>query len=346
MNNKFNYQVYRFIVLILLIILCKPLWAGETSIALAGDTPDIDPVELSDGLEETGFEEKGLEEDSGEQQDELDPRHSVFSFNHMIGATYNNWGIIYIIKAYKRWWLYDSEDILWKNGHIDIGFIDDISPIFNLAGGFVEIEPIAVLNLRLDFQQFTLFPLPINASYGYFYYPDSSISPSELDFSVDYRSNRDSLPATYNYGFRFRGTIRFQVMFYRLAIVHLMEICYYHLNQRDNETYWYDPISDSIHKTKDWDINNFTFFLIQVMEGDEKEGNLLIGAGYKYLWVQGSGYHNNRIGLGMFWDIGDELWFMEHPQWLLTILWYTDDPNIRTGIPFVATTFTFNTDLY
>lgn len=282
----------------------------------------------------------------------------LLSINHFVGVTYRNWGLMYIIRVYKRWMLFDTDNILWKNCHVDLGFVNDLSPAFNIVGGYVEVEPIAVLNMRLDVQQYTLFNIPgkpFNA-YGYYYYPDDGTPLEELDFSANYRasgSNKqgETWKATYNYGFRMRLSIRLQAEYWRIAIVDMIEMSFQTFAQKSNETYWYDPMTDAIHKRTDFDFNSYLFLLFKILGYDPTDENTLyLGAGWKYLWVVGTQYKNNRVGLGLYWMMWEELWFMENPVLLFTALWYLDDPYKTKKpmgyVPFIGLTFSFNTDIY
>lgn len=294
-------------------------------------------------------------EDQAETNDTEMQKEEPFLFiSHYLAIRYRELGLVYQFKLWKRWYLYDSENFLFKNSHVDVGFVDDLSPACNAVGGYVEIEPIVVLNMRFDFQQFTWFHLPISPSLGYFYFPDKN-RVSEVDFSTSYRnSGKDKdgneFSATNNYGFRFRTTIRVLAALWRFAFVDILEITYMYMPRVANENFWYNAIIDNLNRTEhDWFFNNYCFLFFIILGEDPQDNKLMFGAGWKYLWIEGTQIKNNRVGAGFYWEISDELWFMENPLWMVVILWHLDDPYKSTrnqGIPFIATTFSFNTNWY
>ncbi len=79
--------------------------------------------------------------------------------------------------------LFDSEELLFADTYVDAGITTALSPAFAWAGPYVEILPLAVLNLRFSAQFMGYF-----GNFGYLYVPDDEAREwtlSALDESAD-----------------------------------------------------------------------------------------------------------------------------------------------------------------
>ena len=142
----------------------------------------------------------------------------AIGLKHLIGVTYNWAALLYEFRGYKRWKLSNSDNILWKNNHIDIGVVNSATPFFNMMGVYLEVEPIAILNLKFDLQKVHFFHLPVNSAFGYLYYPKEENDPDKINFEAEFREKRDELPATSTDGYRFKTTAELKLMVKKVAV--------------------------------------------------------------------------------------------------------------------------------
>ena len=268
----------------------------------------------------------------------------AIGLKHLIGVTYNWAALLYEFRGYKRWKLSNSDNILWKNNHIDIGVVNSATPFFNMMGVYLEVEPIAILNLKFDLQKVHFFHLPVNSAFGYLYYPKEENDPDKINFEAKFREKRDELPATSTDGYRFKTTAELKLMVKKVAVVSNITMSYLSIKKVKDEIYWYDGLSTALHKSEDFDINTLNFLFYKFKGKTKNSGKLLVGPALKYTWVYSTGYTNKRIGLASFWELGNSLLFMKKPTWLCSIMWYKNDKYHKDFIPYILTAFSFNTD--
>jgi hypothetical protein len=269
-------------------------------------------------------------------------------FSHTILASYRTLGVLYDFNAYKRWKLWDRDDVLFKTAHFDAGLADEWTPVYNHVGGYLELEPIAVLKLRVDAYQMTYYRVPIDASYGYLYYPAGESDPRRLPYSESARQKRDQLPATTTTGWRVKGNAELRLMVDRVALLQSVDVNRLTVKPRGtpNEDYWYEPFSDSIHRTTDVDVTYFALLLYQLRSPATEGQNLMIGPTYKHLWVRGTGFNNDRLGVTILFEPKQDVLFLKEPRLACLVLWYLNDPNLKGPLPFVALALSFNTNWY
>ena len=193
-----------------------------------------------------------------------------------------------------RTYLFDSESVLFADAYVDGGITTAFSPAFAWVGPYVEMVPIAVLNLRVSVQHLSYF-----GTFGFLH--DAG---TERDWSLDAldRSADQSLGMSAT-GFRLEARATPQMRVDR--IVFTAETSF-HIQEVDVDRAYYEPYFDILFEPQER-------FLITrptlgyLIGSDLSHWYLLVGARWERIMTANSDITRDTAGLVWAWSIPDTL---------------------------------------
>ncbi|GEM_PF-2111399 len=239
-----------------------------------------------------------------------------------------------------RYYFSDSDSIVFRNNHIGFGATNTLSPATNSIGAFIEFEPIAILNVRLQYDYLTYFGEFVGMLE--FESPDEDYSARTLD------ERADNDEAVWAVGHCYSVNPTFQIMLGRFVAVNRSSFMWYDIIDKDN--YFYNPVSDTLMKHKEYFFSNDAIVgFIPRKESDDKL--LIVGTRYAYSYVHSTDRRRQQLGMVMVWMLGKKIWFMEKPRLTVAAMGYLEDqaPNgeeYRKDDLFVGGLFEFEHTLW
>jgi len=207
----------------------------------------------------------------------------------------------------------DSDSILFKNNNAGFGIADTISPATNAIGAFVEIEPIAVFKLRVQYeylQYFGAFTALLS-----FTHKDSDYSDSELDHRQD---EKEAVWAT---GTHFFIQPTFQIQIKRFIALNTASFEWFNINK---DHYYYEPTLDTLLRTTDYVFLNSAVVGCELWKKDDNT-RMILGVRHEYFLVQSTGRERQDVAGAFVWMIGNKIWFLEKPMLLMAVGGYPHD---------------------
>ncbi|WP_455381530.1 hypothetical protein [Salinispira pacifica] len=205
-----------------------------------------------------------------------------------IQASYNPLGVQLVTRLFYRIPLIDKPGILWESTRIEIGVQNNLSPAYDFAGAFINIEPIAIFNLTLTAQAagyytalgFGLFPV---GGYGAGY--DSGAL--------------DSVTPLNRFGYLLSAAPTVKAAVGPILFLDTGTLTYF--SAPTDTGYFYEIAGDTILADSDTELSNQAYLLTTILPG------LLAGMNDSLLYVPGSGYLSHRIcAAGVYsTDIGE-----------------------------------------
>lgn len=225
----------------------------------------------------------------------------------------------------------DSDSILFKNNNVGLGVFDCINPATNSLGVFVEVEPIAVFKLRVQYEYVQYF----GAFTAMLVFPDknSDYSDSELEYLEE---EKEAVWAT---GQVFTVMPTFQIMVGRFVALDMMKFRWYDMNK---EGYFYEPTEDTLAEMEDYFFTNEAVIGVALWKKDEKN-MLLLGTRHLYFSLEESGKQRQELDGVLVW-MRDKLFFMENPTVMTAIGGYLED-QYRTKDVMIGLVFSFEYSL-
>ena len=234
-------------------------------------------------------------------------------FKHQFALSYFPLGVRYHLDAFKRWYLFDSESVLFKKSHLDIGLSEEIAPTYNLIGAYLNIEPIAVFSLRaqLDYGSIGMIGGKENfysflqfkgddagADYSYKNRKKQTEDVSEADSSVISSQKNGVLHAL------FKPVLKMKVG--KFIAVNATTINYWDVP--DFKGLWYEYTSDMLHEEKGWDMINDSLLIYEVWDEKScKNGSFLrVGLYNRYVKVFKTEMNAWKLGGAVQWQIAKQ----------------------------------------
>ena len=205
-----------------------------------------------------------------------------------------------------------SDSILTRNNHIGVGLVDEISPATNAGGVFLEFEPIAVFNLRVQYDYVNYFGL-LGAIVTF---PDKN---SNYSSGIMNHLDSDRIETANGTHFKIQPTL--QAEFKRFIMLNTTSFEWFDINKED---YFYEPTNDTLMKTKDYFFSNMTVAGYQVW-GTGDYHRIILGARYTYFRVESTERERKQLDGAMIWFMGDKRWFMERPRLVLVAGGFIED---------------------
>lgn len=171
---------------------------------------------------------------------------------------------------------------LWNSTSIDLGFDGSVTPVDYNVATFINIEPVAVFNLKLTASLQRYYTA---AGYGYY-----RMESPDSDYSYSAQSDIEGESKT-AYKFSAEPTLKFRYG----RVIFGNTFTFNYINTQTNDEYYYEPYSDSIHKSEDTDYSNSTSLLFEVRSG------LLAGVNNFYSRTGSVDCTSNRVSGIIIW---------------------------------------------
>ncbi len=191
-------------------------------------------------------------------------------------------GVQLVTKLVYRVPLARSTGVLWESTKIDFGIINTLSPAYELAGIFVDIEPIAFFDLALTAQLTGYF----NAlGFGLVYLSGYTAAFDNASLSGRTQSNAA--------GYVLVAAPTLKVAFGPFVALDTFSATYFHVG--DGSGHFFERIANCALAKSDYELSNQLYCLVTIIPG------LLAGLNDYLLIVPGSAYISHRVaGVGVF----------------------------------------------
>jgi len=178
--------------------------------------------------------------------------------------------------------LMKSAGILWESTKIDFGVINTLSPAYELAGVFVDVEPIAFFDLALTAQFTGYFN---SLGFGLVDLPGYAAAFDNASLSGLTQSNAA--------GYMLVAAPTLKVAFGPFAALDTFSATYFHVG--DGNGYFFERIANCALSKSDYELSNQLYGLVTIVPG------LRAGLNDSVLIVPASGYLSHRVaGVGVF----------------------------------------------
>jgi hypothetical protein len=205
---------------------------------------------------------------------------STWNLSQTLGGSINPLGIDLGTQFYWKLPLSDSQDILWKSTSLKIGLQNDVTPAFERLGFFVQIEPIAIFDIKVT-------------AAGAFYYKALSFGFLDLaGYTSEYYSpGADSIVQQDKLGFQLAVKPTFKFALGPVLFSNTFTLEYFNLGAGG---FFYERNYDTVLKYQDFCIANETYLLFDLKV-------LLVGLAHYLMYVPGSGALSDRLSaIGIF----------------------------------------------
>jgi hypothetical protein len=199
-----------------------------------------------------------------------------FYLDQNVQASYDPLGLQFVTRFYYRIPLVKKEGILWESTKIDVGVQNNLSPAYDMIGGYVDIAPIAVFDVAFTAQAIVFYDF-----LGFGFYTLSGYS-APFDSAA-----LDALTATNTAGYSVSATPTVKIAAGPIVAVDSFSMTFFSV---DNGTgFFYERINNCVLAKQDTELVNQAYLLASVTSG------VLVGLNDTYLLVPGSGYVSHRL---------------------------------------------------
>ncbi|UCD85112.1 MAG: hypothetical protein JSU92_02675 [Deltaproteobacteria bacterium] len=259
-------------------------------------------------------------------------RHSRLLLTNQIKGRAIPEGVSDTIELNYRYYYSGSDSILFQNNHLGIGFAESISPATNSVGGFIEIEPVAVFNLRIQYEYIQYFGVLT----AILTFPDKDSDYSD-DILDERKENGDAEWAT---GSHISILPTFQIKIGRFVALDMLSFEWWEI---DKNNYFYEPSNDTLMKTSDYFFTNATIAGLELWSRDENT-MMILGTRYTHFRVESADKIRKQLDGIMIWMMGEKRWWMEKPV-LVTVAGGILEDKYREGSFFAGIVFEFEYSL-
>ncbi len=250
---------------------------------------------------------------SGIARAENTGKYSHLYLKSSFGARYTPPGFGETVEMHYRYYYSDSDSILFQNNHVGAGLVDSISPATNEAGAFIEIEPIAVFRLRMEYLYKTFFGeftalMPFSSK-------DADYSESVLE------ERQEDDEAVWEYGHIYKIKPTLQAQYKRFILLNNTSFEWYDI---DKKGYFYEPVNDTLMKTDDYFFLNSTIVGAEVWKKSDRK-RVIAGSRYSYFRVDSTHTERHQLDGVLVWMMGKKLAFMENPLLMCAVGGYLED---------------------
>jgi len=239
--------------------------------------------------------------------------------------------------------LLDSQSLLFRDTFVSGAASLKLNPAFLKVGPMIELQPIAVLNIRAGYEF-----VPYFGSFGNLRtYP----SPA-ADYSDDSRKMTENLAySTTGHHVLIEPTLQAKVK--SVAVRSKFAVEYWAMSVREGDTTFYDATLDTHVPANGVTLANDTDLLYL-------GGKLTAGVRFSAVWpvyqdadfgptgepADFAGASHMRIGplVAYSFNTNDLGTGFNKPTVLANIAWYLDHPNRKGGVPYVLVGFAFSSD--
>lgn len=236
--------------------------------------------------------------------------------------------------------LSDSESPLFRDTFLSGALALKLNPAGMRMGTEVTYQPIAMLNLKGTYEYARYF--------GAFGFLQSYPGPL-ADFSDDSRSvTKDSAYRTGGHHAMVEPTL--QAKFGSFVVKSKTSIEYWNIDLREDQGAFYDALLDTLVPGKGWIFTNDSDVLMLTSP------QLVLGARFSGVWpryadqggsVATADNSHMRIGpmVAYSFNTRDRSSF-NRPTLFVNVAWYLKHPNREGALPYIASGFSFTTDLF
>lgn len=223
--------------------------------------------------------------------------------------------------------LWDSDNDLLADTYVDGGIATALSPAYAWAGPYVELLPVAVLNLRVSAQGKGYF-----GTFGYLHVPDDGDwTPDALDETADQGLGQSAT------GWRVEARATPQMLIGRVVFTGETSV---HRMEMDVDEPYYEPYFDLFFEPED------TFLITRPTVGylfgdDLSEWFFLLGARWERIATRESDVVRNTVGLVWNWQIPEGLVEWGSPTMAGFYGVHIDHPNRGQIVPYLGMQFMF-----
>ncbi|MCP3103930.1 hypothetical protein LZ198_34145 [Myxococcus sp. K15C18031901] len=240
--------------------------------------------------------------------------------------------------AQKR--LFDSPSVLLRDTFVNAALSLKLSPASYKIGPTVDIQPLAVLNVRAGYEYMQFF-----GTMGFL----QSFPDAFRDFSDDIRQDgEDGAYSTTGHHFFIEPTLQAKVR--SIALRTKFAIEYWNVDLRDGGTTFYEATPDTLVPGKGWLFANDTDLIWLGTQWT-------VGLRYSAVWPrydeaqgvpEGTSANNSHMRVGPLVAYAfntDEGTRFNRPTVLANVAWYLKHPNREEALPYLLVGFAFNSDI-
>jgi len=204
------------------------------------------------------------------------PTNPGVYYDQGLQASHNPLGLQTASKVFYRFPVAEPEGMLWESTKLDVGFQNNFSPSYEMAGAFAYFEPIAFFSLAGSAQIGAYYN-----SFGYGFYEltsyDSSVDPTEMTNA----QTKNAFGAILNISPTLKGA-------YDMFVAsNTFGLTYYYAD--NGQGFFFERINNTPLKKSDIELTNSAYVLVNPIEG------LYAGVNDSVLYVPGSGYLSHRL---------------------------------------------------
>jgi hypothetical protein len=204
------------------------------------------------------------------------PARKGLVFDQSLQAAWGPLGAQTVTKLFYRLPLSDKSGALWESTKVDVGFKNSLSPAYDMFGAYVDILPIAVLDLAFSAQAIGYYDA---LGYGF-----KSLSGYGAGFDD---AALDSIQGKNAFGFMLTANPTFQIAAGPIVVMDSFSVNAFSVD--DREGHFYEAIGGCALKKQDIELVNDAYALYTFSFG------LMLGVNDSILYVPGSSYVSNCL---------------------------------------------------
>lgn len=199
-----------------------------------------------------------------------------FNLDQSAQASYDPLGFQLVTKAYYRMPLVNANGVLWESTKIDVGLQNNLSPAYDMAGAYITITPIALLDITLSAQVAGFYDL---LNFGFF-----SLSGYDAGFN---NASLAALTPKNTFGYVLSAAPTFKIAIGPFVLLNAFSLTYYYVD--DGNGFFFERVANCVLGKSDVELLNQAYALWTILPG------LLAGVNDYLLYVPGSGYVSHRL---------------------------------------------------
>ena len=223
--------------------------------------------------------------------------------------------------------LMDSTSVLFRDTYIAVGPYLKLNPAYLKVGPVVEVQPIAVFNLRAGYEFVRYF-----GTFGIL----QSYTESDAAYSDAERADTEDNAYVTN-GHHIYIEPMLQMKIGNIAARTKFGIEYWKVDLHGSDDYFYDQTLDTL-------VPNETFFFTNDSDLLYMNGRLTVGLRFSGVFP-GTESSHMRLGPLFAWSFNtDDYTSFNKPTLLCILGWYLDHPNRVGPMPYILVGFSFTSD--
>lgn len=207
-----------------------------------------------------------------------DPAREGFYLDQSVQGAYDPLGFQLTTKLFHRQPLGSQQGMLWEGTKIDLGAVNNLSPAYDLVGGFIDILPVAFFDLTLSAQFAGYY-----SAFGYGFHSLSSYDSAFDDAALN------ALPAKNTTGYVLSASPTLQFAFGPVVVVDSFAFTYFNVD--GGEGLFYEAISNCVLAKSGVELQNQAYLLAKLSP------ELMVGLNDSLLHIPASGYESHAIHL-------------------------------------------------